>query len=133
MTTIVYDSRVMAGKQKNSEASDFEETAARSSVERGQSLNDIYPDFASEWHPTLNLQAPSDVSTGSHKKVWWQCSISKEHVWEAKVQNRAKQKQGCPFCAGRRASAENNLLGWCESNGEFGKLLISQFLVFTQC
>lgn len=117
----------MPRKQKNLEASDSKVTAARSSVERGQSLNDIYPDLASEWHPTLNLQAPSDVSTGSHKKVWWQCSISKDHVWEAKVQSRAKQKQGCPFCAGRRASAENNLLRWCESNGEFGALLNSQF------
>ena len=103
------------------------DTSTRSSPKPGQSLEDLRPDLVSEWHPTLNLYSPSDVSTGSHKRVWWQCPKADDHVWETKVQNRAKQGQGCPFCAGRRASAENNLLKWCELNGEFGALLVSQF------
>ena len=100
---------------------------ASSSPRPGQSLKDIRPDLAEEWHPTLNSVSPSDVSLGSAKSVWWQCPVATDHAWEAKVQSRSKQGQGCPFCAGRRASAERNLLKWCELNGEFGALLISQF------
>jgi hypothetical protein len=93
----------------------------------GQSLQDLRPDLVDEWHPTLNSFQPTDVSLGSQMIVWWQCRVSSDHVWESKVQNRAKQGQGCPFCSGRRASGINNLLSWCKNNGEFGELLLEQF------
>lgn len=83
----------------------------------------------SETNPDLAVQAdgwdPSTVSAGSQRVVAWRCSQG--HQWTSKVQNRAKQGQGCPYCAGRRPSRENNLLAWCEANGEFGKLLLEQF------
>ena len=65
------------------------------------------PILASEWHPTKNGDlTPNSVTTGSGKKIWWQCE--KGHEWEAAVNNRSKGN-GCPYCSGRRATSENNL------------------------
>lgn len=57
------------------------------------------PILAAEWHPSKNgnLQ-PSDVTSKSHRKVWWTCS--KGHEYEASVQMRTKG-EGCPVCACR--------------------------------
>ena len=55
-----------------------------------------------EWDAARNGGlAPSDVSFGSHQKVWWQCS--KGHSWQAKVYSRSEDS-GCPICAGRPLS-----------------------------
>ena len=69
-----------------------------------------YPHLVREWHPTLNAElTPDKVSHGSHKKVWWLCS--KNHSYESVVSSRAgKQSNGCPYCSGRKASEDNNLL-----------------------
>ena len=63
---------------------------------------------SNEWHPTKNgkLQ-PENFSLASGDKVWWQCS--KGHEWEATIASRTNLHSGCPFCAGQRASKENNL------------------------
>lgn len=56
-----------------------------------------YPNLSKQWHPTNNgTLMPGDVSTGSSKKVWWQCE--KEHDWEATIYNRVHKKQDCPHC-----------------------------------
>jgi hypothetical protein len=58
------------------------------------------PELASEWHPTLNSPlTPTEVTIGSGRKVWWQCS--RGHEWQAVVGERVKGRS-CPFCAGRR-------------------------------
>ena len=55
-----------------------------------------------EWDAARNGGlTPSDVSFGSHQKVWWQCS--KGHSWQAKVYSRSAGS-GCPYCAGRPLS-----------------------------
>jgi len=65
------------------------------------------PDVSMQWHPTKNGDlTPHDVTTGSGKKVWWQCE--KGHEWEATVDKRSHGR-GCPYCAGKRASIENCL------------------------
>ena len=58
------------------------------------------PGVASQWHPSLNgTLTPEQVTTGSSKKVWWECSNG--HVWKAVVYSRASgKKHGCPVCAG---------------------------------
>ena len=63
------------------------------------SLATLLPEIATEWHPDKNgdLQ-PTDVSVGSGKKVWWQCS-SCGNEWQAVIASRSKG-HGCPFCAG---------------------------------
>ena len=70
----------------------------------------LYPDIAKQWHPTKNGDLrPEDFSYGSEKKVWWKCSKGDDHEWDVTINNRT-QGQGCPFCAGRRAGKDNNLL-----------------------
>lgn len=64
-------------------------------------LETLNPAVAASWHPTLNgTLTPQDVTTGSRRKIWWECPEG--HVWKAVVYSRAgKQKTGCPVCAGK--------------------------------
>jgi len=65
------------------------------------------PKLAKQWHPTKNGElTPNDVTISSGKKVWWQCK--KGHEWQAIIASRANGN-GCPFCSGRYASADNCL------------------------
>ena len=75
-----------------------------------RSLDFLFPELIKEWHPTKNgsLQ-PSSFTSGSGKKVWWKCSKGDDHEWEAKIHERSKGR-GCPFCAGKKISKNNNLL-----------------------
>ena len=69
-----------------------------------QGYNDLattHPEIAKEWHPTKNGDLnPTMVVAGSHQKVWWQCD--KGHEWQAKIDNRIRQNQGCPVCSNRK-------------------------------
>lgn len=70
-------------------------------------LANTHPDLAKEWHPTKNGKlTPFDVTSGSHKMVWWQCE--KGHEWKNEVHFRIRN--GCPYCSGRYPTKENNLL-----------------------
>ena len=66
-------------------------------------INDLattHPNIAAEWHPTKNGDLkPSDVSSFSHKKVWWLCA--KGHEWQAQI-NARNRGNGCPFCAKKK-------------------------------
>jgi len=70
---------------------------------------------AAGWHPTLNgTLTPQDVTTGSRRKVWWQCPEG--HVWKAVIYSRARgRKAGCPVCAGRVAETRQVRYGVLES------------------
>ena len=66
-----------------------------------------YPDIAQEFHPSKNGDLkPEGLTVSSGKKVWWICSMG--HEYEYKVSHRTRG-QGCPFCSGKKPSAENNL------------------------
>ena len=53
-----------------------------------------------EWNWERNIEiAPSQLSFGSNRKVWWACT--RGHEWQATVNNRSKGK-GCPYCAGKK-------------------------------
>ena len=67
-----------------------------------------FPDLARQWHQTMNGHlTPEQVSAGSRRQVWWQCSLG--HVWKARVHSRAgKQRRGCPVCAGRARAANHD-------------------------
>lgn len=64
-------------------------------------LATLRPRLAEEWDQELNGDlTPQQVGVGSHKKVWWRCSLG--HVWKAMVFSRAGKGQcGCPVCAGK--------------------------------
>lgn len=66
------------------------------------SLADNYPNIAAEWHPYKNGKLlPSEVTSGSIKKVWWKCNVC-GNEWQATVGNRTNRKSGCPFCSMRK-------------------------------
>ncbi len=68
-------------------------------------INDLattHPKLTAEWHPTKNGNlTPEQVTFGSNKKVWWQCSQG--HEWQARISSRTNNGTGCPYCSGRFA------------------------------
>lgn len=73
------------------------------------SLATLYPELAAQWHPTKNGDlSPSDVVSGSNRRVWWKCTQGPDHEWEASVIHR-KHAPECPFCGGFRASVTNSV------------------------
>ena len=58
----------------------------------------------SKTHPKLAKEAvdwdPSTVTAGIAKKVLWKCGVG--HTWEARINNRAIKKYGCPICSGQQ-------------------------------
>lgn len=66
--------------------------------------------LAKEFHSKLNGDlTPNDISMHSPQAIWWQCSKSKDHVWQASIGRRNLKKSGCPFCINRWPSQTNNL------------------------
>ena len=75
------------------------------------SLQTKFPEIAKEWHPTKNNKLlPKDITYKNRKKIWWQCIKNEKHVWLTTINSRTRLKTGCPFCSGRQATKENNLL-----------------------
>jgi hypothetical protein len=71
----------------------------QSKVRPGNTLKEKFPKIAKQWHKTKNKDlTPELISAGSAQKVWWQCSINKNHVWAASVANRTVNGSGCPDC-----------------------------------
>lgn len=65
-------------------------------------LSTVNPILAKEWHPTKNGELkPKEVTSQSHKKVWWRCVMG--HEWERSVHGRVSNNSGCPYCFGRFA------------------------------
>lgn len=72
-------------------------------------LATTHPNIVKEWHSTKNGNlTPHDVTPGSGKKVWWQCSCDSCHEWEAKPCSRTNGT-GCPFCSNTKISQSNSL------------------------
>lgn len=72
------------------------------------SLVSLHPEIAAQYSKRNVLPVEAMMAI-SHKKVWWNCSDNPDHEWEAAVQNRVRQGDGCPYCSGRYATKENNL------------------------
>ena len=68
-------------------------------------FNDLktkFPDIAAEakgWDP-------SQVTFGTHKKLWWECQ--KLHSWETTVVNRTRLGHMCPYCTNQKVLAGFN-------------------------
>jgi len=68
---------------------------------KNSSLGVLYPQIASEWHPTKNGKIlPEYVSAHSHRKVWWlgECG----HEYDAPIRDRTERDVHCPFCSSHR-------------------------------
>lgn len=71
-----------------------------SSIKEG-SLAALFPDLAREWCQEMNKTVlPNQVSSGSGKIFWWQCSAG--HRYQMSVVARTSNKSGCPYCAGQK-------------------------------
>jgi len=65
------------------------------------------PNLMSQWHPFLNVGiTTSDVTLGSHRKIWWRCE--RNHEWIASVNDR-NNGSGCPYCSGNKVCVDNCL------------------------
>ena len=65
-------------------------------------LATVNPALAKEWHPTKNLQlTPSQVTSGSRRKVWWLCKS--EHEWIDTISHRTYGR-GCHVCNKEKAA-----------------------------
>lgn len=65
------------------------------------------PRLADEWHVDKNHPlTPFEVTPKTPKIVWWLCE--KGHEWSTSIAARFNGTN-CPYCAGKKASAEYNL------------------------
>lgn len=70
----------------------------------GESLADMYPGIAAEWHPTLNGDVtPDQVHPFANMDAWWCHTLpgGVVHEWEGLVLNRARGTSNCTICSGR--------------------------------
>jgi hypothetical protein len=53
----------------------------------------------------------SDLSIEKNLKrlITWACPKGPDHNWRARLIDRVKRMDGCPFCKGRKASSTNSL------------------------
>lgn len=64
-------------------------------------LTTTNPSIAKEWNFKRNSLLPTEIQSGSNKKVWWICP--KGHEYEASVVNRTKLNgTGCPYCSNQK-------------------------------
>ena len=76
----------------------------------GESLADLFPDVAAQWHPTRNGElTPTKLSYGVGRRYWWKCDGGSDHEWNAVLASRTRAGNGCPFCTGLQASVTNSL------------------------
>lgn len=69
---------------------------SRQTPKIGQSLQDINPLLANEWHPTKNGNlTPKDVKFSCSNLVWWLCKAG--HEWQDTVNHR-NNGRSCPIC-----------------------------------
>ena len=62
-------------------------------------LATINPYLALEWDYEKNTNiTPQELTTNSHKKVWWHCSNC-NHRWMTSPHARTNGKTGCPKCS----------------------------------
>ena len=96
-TTALFPSYMYTSIDINTERDKYEIRKYMTAM-RKDSLADLRPDLAKEWHPTKNGHfKPSMVSIGTSRKAWWLCPIC-NHEWEACIGSRVKGT-GCPKCA----------------------------------
>lgn len=114
------DAYLAEGGQKNAFA--YKEILARlPAPPPGETLEDLYPEVASEWDHLENLPlTPALFSGSSDQKVAWVCP--KRHHWIATIKNRTQRKSGCPSCYRSEISAivrrgrARNTLSLAQSN-----------------
>ncbi|MFF1604200.1 zinc-ribbon domain-containing protein [Streptomyces mirabilis] len=84
------------------------------------SLAARHSELAAELDPALNDGlTPEEVLAGTRRVVTWRCPEGPDHVWASPVVHRTATGNGCPFCAGRRASVTNRLSLYPDAAAQF--------------
>ncbi len=65
-----------------------------------------YPELSKEWDTTANGALTDAVTSGSDRRVGWRCEHGR--WWATRICSRTRGT-GCPYCAGRLATAETSL------------------------
>jgi very-short-patch-repair endonuclease/uncharacterized C2H2 Zn-finger protein len=74
----------------------------------------VFPEIATEWHPTRNHDlTPSDVTPFSNKPVWWLCSAG--HSFQQVVHKRTQRGDQCPKCWSRSSRTQNRVAAEMEA------------------
>ena len=103
--------------------------ATQSTPNPGETLAELHPEIAKEWHPTRNGNlVPSAVKANSSKKVWWLCGPCGRE-WQRSPGLRVKEGSGCRGCAAKVAGAKRKTPGPGESLAELHPDLVSQWIV----
>lgn len=77
-------------------------------IVRNNSFGHLYPELASEWHPTLNGDlTPFEFSRSTGKVFWWKCKECPES-YDTSIDKKVNQKAKCPYCRGLRVGKYNN-------------------------
>jgi DNA-directed RNA polymerase subunit RPC12/RpoP len=77
-------------------------------VSKENNLKANYPFLAREWDKGKNGKLkPGQVTSTTGRKVWWLCRSG--HSYKSSVYSRTQKGTGCPYCAGKRVCADNNL------------------------
>jgi hypothetical protein len=71
------------------------------------SLENKFPQIASQWDTTKNSVYPKDIKPFSNKKAWFLCE--KKHSYETVISRRTMRNTGCPYCTSRKVGYGNDL------------------------
>lgn len=94
--------------------------ATRLRFKKRLSLASAFPGIAKQWHPTKNGSLrPNEITPASPRRIWWQCLIHKQDVWQASIASRSSNwilarkrnstATGCPYCRGLAVNSRNSL------------------------
>ncbi len=76
---------------------------------RGKCVADL-SDLMRDWDYSLNWGSdPTTLRATSTSRVFWQCHHDEDHVWAARITDRAAHLSRCPFCMGNRVHPKDSL------------------------
>lgn len=100
---------------------------AMTTPQPGESLADLYPAVAAQWHPTKNCDLlPSHIKETHTAAVWWLCPDC-GRSWEVSPRNRIGGGAGCRRCASQTAARKRKMPKPGESLAEKFPELIAEW------
>lgn len=71
------------------------------------SLLDRFPKVCEEWDYDKNEIRPTEITSGSGRKVWWLCK--RGHSYQTSINKRTSDRPtGCPYCSNKKVLAGYN-------------------------
>lgn len=71
-------------------------------------------DLLREWDYEKNEMLPSQVTSGSKKKVWWLCGAG--HSFQQSVCQKTSRAYGCPYCSTSQSSLAEKVVAFYVEN-----------------